>query len=270
MTKISWDSTGEKRFEAGLDRGVLYPDDDSGVPWNGLISVTDSSTGGETTPYYEDSVKYANVPDAEDFSGTIEAFTYPEEFEVFDGYEEVYAGISASQQYRDSFDMAYRTKIGNDVQGLKHGYKIHLAYNVQVAPSSRAHGTQTETPEALNFSWGFTTTPINFKPGVKPMAHLVLDSTKINSLILEAIEEILYGTDLVAPRMVMPDDIIAIFGAILPGYFGIDENFVTGISPIVAGGGSDLIVGVELGLYLATPVTRLTLSATTGIYTLEV
>lgn len=269
MTKISWDQTGEKRFEAGLDRGVLYPDAVSGVPWNGLISVNDGSTGGEATPYYEDGVKYANVPDTEDFSGTIEAFTYPEEFEEFDGYEEVYDGISIGQQERTSFGMSYRTKIGNDVKGLKLGYKIHLVYNVLVAPSARANGTQTESPEALPFSWDFSTTPLIFKPGLNPMAHIVFDSTKMNPLVLETIEEILYGTESVEPKLLMPIDIIAIFESILPGYYGIDENFATGISPIVEGGGSDLKVGVNVGIWRMTPTTRLTQVGTTGIYTLE-
>lgn len=268
MTAISWDQTGERRFETGLDRGVLYPDSVSGVAWNGLVAVTDSSSGGEPSPYYADGVKYANVPDSEDFSGTIEAYTYPQEFELFDGYEEVYDGIFLGQQPRNSFGMSYRTKLGNDVEGADLGYKLHLVYNVLVSPAERNHGTQSDDPEAMTFSWDFTTTPIDFGLGTKPMAHIVFDSTKMNTLILETFEEILYGTPTKNPRPITPYDIISTYEAILPGYFGIDEDPVTGMSALVAGGGSDLRSSGFDGLYLSTPASRL-VEGEPGLYTLE-
>jgi len=268
MTAISWDQTGERRFETGLDRGVLYPDSVSGVAWNGLIGVNDNTSGGEATPYFADGVKYANVPDGEDFSGTIEAYTYPVEFELFDGYEEVYAGVFLGQQERNSFGMSYRTKVGNDVEGADLGYKLHLLYNVLVSPAERNHATQSDDPEAMTFSWDFTTTPINFGMGTKPMAHIVFDSTKINSLILAQFEEILYGTPTSSPRILTPYDIISLFETILPGYFGIDEDPISGINLLVAGGGSDLKLSGVDGLYLTTPASRL-VEDETGLYTLE-
>lgn len=268
MAKISWNQTGERFFETGLDRGVLYPVKDGGVPWNGLIAVTESPSGGESTPYFMDGVKYESATTHEDFNGTIEAYTYPDEFEQFDGYEEVFAGISAAQQYRQSFGLCYRTKIGNDVSAVEHGYKIHLVYNAQVAPSERANGSLDDEPDAINFSWPFTTRPEKFHPSLKRTAHIIIHSNKINPLILETIEESLYGTATKSPTLLSPVDLMLLYENILPGYFGIDADVAMGLSELVEGGGGDVQLGSIEGLYLTTPVTRL-VEGDPGLYTLE-
>lgn len=268
MAKLVWNQTGERFFETGLDRGVLYPTNDTGVPWNGLVAVTESPSGGEAVPYYMDGFKYENLSETEDFQGTIEAYTYPEEFEEFDGYEEAYEGISVAQQYRRSFGLSYRTKIGNDVAGADLGYKLHLVYNAKVAPTERSNGTTTDDPEALTFSWPFTTRPARFKPGYNPVNHIVINSTKVNPLILETIEESLYGTETKSPTLLLPLDIALLFENILPGYYGIDEEVATGLSMLIAGGGSDVQTGTEEGLYITTPSSRLT-EGEPGLYILE-
>ena len=220
MAKLVWDKTGEHLYETGVDHGVLYFPDQTGaykngVAWNGLISVSESPSGAEATGQYADNIKYLNLISAEEFGATIEAYTYPEEFEACNGNKELAdnTGVYVGQQSRSVFGFCYRTMIGNDTDGQDHGYKLHLVYGCQVSPSEKAYQTINDSPEALTFSWELSTTPVNVT-GKKPTALLVIDSTKIDSTKLAKIEAKLYGdetsTGAVLPT---PDEIAEILSA---------------------------------------------------------
>lgn len=217
MAKLVWDKTGEHLYETGVDHGVLYFPDQTGaykngVAWNGLISVSESPSGAEPTGQYADNIKYLNLISAEEFGATIEAYTYPEEFEACNGNKELVdaSGVYIGQQARSVFGFCYRTMIGNDTDGQDHGYKLHLVYGCQVSPSEKAYQTINDSPEALTFSWELSTTPVNVT-GKKPTALLVIDSTKVDSNKLAKIEAKLYGgessTGAVLPT---PDEIAGI------------------------------------------------------------
>jgi len=214
---ISWDGTGEKLYESGIDRGVLYLPNNSGVydtgfAWNGLVGITESPSGAEPNPQYADNVKYLNLLSAEEFGGTIEAFTYPDEFAVCDGTVEAEVGVSVGQQSRSPFGLSYRTKVGNDVDGVDHGYKLHLVYGALASPSERAFQTVNESPEAITFSWEFTTTPASVT-GMAPTALIVIDSTKVSAPNLAELEVLLYGESVgpTQPALPTPDEVLAIF-----------------------------------------------------------
>lgn len=220
MAKLVWDKTGEHLYETGVDHGVLYFPDQTGaykngVAWNGLISVSESPSGAEATGQYADNIKYLNLISAEEFGATIEAYTYPEEFEACNGNKELVdaSGVYVGQQSRSVFGFCYRTMIGNDTDGQDHGYKLHLVYGCQVSPSEKAYQTINDSPEAMTFSWELSTTPVNVT-GKKPTALLVIDSTKIDSTKLAKIEAKLYGdetsTGAVLPT---PDEIAEILNA---------------------------------------------------------
>lgn len=222
MSKIVWDETGKKFYETGVRHGVLYPQiaDGSyplGVPWNGLVTVTESPSGAEPNPQYADDIKYLNMMSAEEFGATIEAFTYPDEFEACDGSGELAPGALVGQQNRQPFGMSYRTVLGNDLEGEDYAYKLHLIYGATAAPSEKAYATINDSPEAITFSWEVTTNPVQV-PGFKPTASIVLDSSKLEETKLEAIEEILYGkdagtddtTEAVDPRLPLPSEILTI------------------------------------------------------------
>lgn len=220
MARLEWDKTGEHLYETGVDHGVLYFPDQTGaykngVAWNGLISVSESPSGAEATGQYADNIKYLNLISAEEFGATIEAYTYPEEFEACNGNKELVdaSGVYVGQQSRSVFGFCYRTMIGNDTDGQDHGYKLHLVYGCQVSPSEKAYQTINDSPEALTFSWELSTTPVNVT-GKKPTALLVIDSTKIDSTKLAKIEAKLYGdetsTGAVLPT---PDEIAEILNA---------------------------------------------------------
>jgi len=213
---LVWDDVGEKIYETGVDHGVYYaqlPDGTypDGVVWNGLVSVTESPTGAEPNPQFADNIKYLNLLSAEEFGGTIEAFTYPDEFALSDGSKEPEVGVMIGQQARVPFGLCYRTIIGNDSSGQDYGYKLHIIYGCLVSPSERAYQTINESPEAITFSWAFTTTPVPVT-GFKPTASLVIDSTKADPTNLAALEVILYGntTGPVQPRLPLPDEIITL------------------------------------------------------------
>lgn len=213
MARIQWDQTGKRFYETGVDRGVLYLRDSqgdysTGVAWNGLTGITESPTGAETTPQYADNIKYVDLVSAEEFEATIEAFTYPEEFAECDGTATPSPGVTIGQQDRKTFGLSYRTKIGNDVDGQDHGYKIHLIYGALAAPSEKAYNTINDSPEAITFSWEITTTPVGVE-GYKPVASLTIDSTKVSSDDLEAIEDLLYGDSTEEPSLPLPGEIIA-------------------------------------------------------------
>lgn len=218
MSKIVWDKTGERFYETGVDRGVLYVQDDQGnypkgVAWNGLIGVTESPTGAEPTPLYADNIKYLNLISVEEFEASIEAYTYPEEFEECDGSAELVPGVTIGQQPRKAFGLCYRTKLGNDLEGDDYGYKLHLIYGAKAAPSEKGYETINDSPDAITFSWDITTTPVPVT-GFKPTASLVVDSTKVAPEKLAALEEILYGSEEEDARLPLPDEVLTIINTI--------------------------------------------------------
>lgn len=214
---LNWDQTGERLYETGVDRGVLYPMTsgtyDNGVAWNGLTSVSESPSGAEATAIYADNIKYLNLMSVEEFGATIEAYTYPDEFMECDGSASIVTGAYIGQQTRKHFGLCYRTRIGNDQDGDDHGYKIHIVYDCLASPSEKAYSTVNDSPEAISFSWEVTTTPVQVS-GKKPTATVVIDSTKTDSTKLAALEAILYGTAAegqtaaVEARLPLPAEII--------------------------------------------------------------
>ena len=217
MAKLVWDQSGQKFFETGISNGVLYVSDGqggylNGVAWNGLISVAENPSGAESNPVYADNIKYLNIISAEEFGATIEAYTYPDEFMECDGSAQVVAGVNIGQQARKSFGISYRTRVGNDVAGDNLGYKIHVIYNCQAAPSGKTYSTVNENPEAITFSWEVSTTPVDV-PGFKPTAHIEIDSTKVDADKLTAIEALLYGTEEADAKLPLPSELITLLGA---------------------------------------------------------
>lgn len=215
MTVLTWDNVGERSYETGVDRGVLYQLDETGayvdgVPWNGLTTVTESPSGAESNKQYADNTVYVNLISAEEFGGTIEAFTYPDEFGQNDGTASPAAGVALGQQGRRPFGLAYRTLLGNDVDGQDHGYKLHLVYGAQASPSEKAYATVNDSPEAISFSWEFTTTPLQV-PNHKPTSLITIDSTKVDPADLSDLEDILWGTVADDARLPSPAEVIALF-----------------------------------------------------------
>lgn len=215
MPKIKWDQTGERYYETGVSKGVLYPYTNNtyakGVAWNGLTNVSESPEGAEATPLYADNIKYLNLMSAEEFKATIEAYTYPDEFAACNGEASLEEGVSIGQQKRSQFGLSYQTKIGNDVDS-ELGYKIHLVYGALAAPSEKAYATVNDSPEAITFSWEISTTPVEV-PGFKPTASLVIDSTKVKPEKLAAFEKILYGDEATEARLPLPSEVATLFNA---------------------------------------------------------
>ena len=215
MSKIVWDQTGQRFYETGVDRGVLYVEDDTylpykkGVAWNGLVSVSESPSGAEATAVYADNIKYLNLVSAEEFGATIEAYTYPEEFAQCDGSASIATGVMIGQQARKTFGLCYRTLIGNDVDGQNHGYKLHLIYGALAAPSEKSYSSVNDSPEAMTLSWEITTTPVSVN-GFKPTACVTIDSTKVDATKLAALEAILYGDEDKEAYLPLPDEIVTL------------------------------------------------------------
>ena len=214
MSKIVWDAIGEHTFETGVRNGVLYLKGvegtyNTGVAWNGLTSVSESPEGAEATDLYADDIKYLTLMSAENFKATIEAYTYPVEFEECDGSATIAKGVVIGQQSRKPFGLCYRTAIGNDTDGNEHGYKLHIVYGCQASPSEKQYSTINDSPEAITFSWEVNTTPVNVN-GKKPTATLIIDSTKADKAKLTALEAILYGSEEAEPRLPMRDEIAAL------------------------------------------------------------
>lgn len=234
MSKLVWHETGKKVYETGVDRGVLYVPDAQGVyalgvPWNGLTTVTESPSGAESNKQYADNTVYVNLVSNEEFGATVEAFTYPDEFEQFDGSAQPEPGVYLGQQSRKSFGLSYRSLLGNDLEGTDFGYKLHLVYGAQAAPSERSRATVNESPEAMGLSWELTTTPVVVGEiagkQYKPTAHLTVDSTKADAAALAQLEAILYGVDAdpdatpaveaTVARLPLPAEVIALFEAVV-------------------------------------------------------
>ena len=218
--RLVWDQTGERYFETGTDRGVIYPYDPktktygTGVAWNGLTAVTESPSGAEATPLYADNIKYLELRSAEEFGVTAEAYTYPDEFAVLDGSAALADGVTIGQQKRGMFGFSYRTRIGNDVDGDDYGYKLHLVYGCTASPTEKSYATVNDNPEAITFSWEISTTPVSVA-GFKPTACITIDSTKADKTKLAALEIILYGSNgtegeegtATEPRLPLPDEV---------------------------------------------------------------
>lgn len=216
MAKLKWDEVGERLYETGVRMGVLYPMSSTGTypkghAWNGLTAITENPSGAENTPIYADDTKYVTLTSVEEFGATIEAYTYPDEFEECDGSATIGAGVSIGQQKRNVFGLAYRTTLGNDILGEDYGYKIHLIYGAKASPSGKNYQTINESPEAITLSWEITTTPVAVT-GFKPTASLTIDSTKVSVANLAALEAILYGTEDSEARLPLPDEIIELLG----------------------------------------------------------
>lgn len=217
MTKLTWDQAGEKLYETGVKKGVLYVQVagayPTGVAWNGLVSVTESPSGAEATPVYADDVKYLNLMSAEEFGATVEAYTYPDEFAECDGSAELAEGVLIGQQKRKPFGLVYQTTLGNDTDGEAHGYKLHIIYGAMAAPSEKAYASINESPEAITFSWELTTTPVAVT-GKKPTASLVIDSTKADPTKLQALEDKLFGTETNPATLPLPNEIATMFAGV--------------------------------------------------------
>lgn len=283
MAVLTWDQSGERLYETGVEKGVLYIPNagvyDNGYAWNGLTAVTESPSGAEPTALYADNIKYLNILSAEDFGGTIEAYTYPKEFAQCDGTSIQNVGVYVGQQTRKSFGLSYRTKLGNDVSYGDFGYKLHLVYAALAAPSEKAYATVNDTPEAITFSWEFSTTAVAVT-GLKPTSVLTIDSTKLTPANLLSLENALYGTAGTNPRLPLPDEVIGMFagaqtlvtptaptfvsttGVItIPVVTGVtyrrtDTNaIVTGTTTIAGTTGASLVIRAtpSSGLYAFTP-----------------
>lgn len=209
MTRLVWNADGARFFEAGVDHGVLYVDG-LGVPWNGLISVNESTDGGDITARYIDGVKYKDVRAAEEFRAEIVAYTYPDEFLACEGVTPVRFGLFASQQRKKSFGLCYRTGVGNDADGLNHAYKLHLIYNASTAPSERNFNTVGEEVEPFNFTWNISAVPTIFA-GLKPTPNFIIDSRDVPPDLMVDILAVLYGTDTTPARLPSVGELLSIF-----------------------------------------------------------
>lgn len=229
MSRLNWGAVGERFYETGVDRGVLYIGSVPGVPWNGLVSVSETPKGGESKPYYIDGVKYLNRNVSEEFEADLEAYTYPEEFSQCDGTTSFGNGLFAFQGRRKEFSFSYRSRIGNDVQSVDLAYKIHLVYGATAEPSSQTHSTLGDDVEAFNFTWHITTRPpLNSERRL--VSHFVIDSRKTPGVLLAQVEDILYGTATTDPRVPSIHELLYLFESYETSVFDagdVDDPFYT-------------------------------------------
>lgn len=239
MSVLVWDQSGQRLYETGVSKGVLYPQNaqtglyPAGYAWNGLSGVSESPSGAEATPIYADNIKYLNLMSAEEFAATIEAYTYPDQFAECDGSGALATGVGIGQQVRKPFGLCYRTELGNDLEGVDYGYKLHIIYGATAAPSEKGYSTINDNPEAITFSWEVSTIPVNVTD-FKPTASLVIDSTKVAAETLAALEDILYGTAGADPRLPLPDEIKTLFDTGAPSALALSSivpaDDVTGVA----------------------------------------
>lgn len=244
MAELVWDQTGERFYETGVDHGVLYIPDTQGayvdgVAWNGLTTVTESPSGAEANAQYADNIKYLNLYSAEEFSATLEAYTYPDEFAQYDGLAVPTPGVVVGQQPRKGFGLSYRTKVGTDVDENA-GYKLHLVYGCKASPSEKAYASVNDSPEAIAFSWAISTIPVGVGVGdMKPTSLVVIDSTKVNAAALADLEQILYGDTAVDPALPLPGTVISMFTGTVTTVTPTQPTFNAGTNtitiPTVAG-----------------------------------
>lgn len=270
MAELIWHSPGSNRFETGVDRGVLFVGNRPGVAWNGLIKITNGSSGGSVQEYFIDGLKYHQEISGENATLSIEAYTYPEEFEECDGTSIEETGLSFEQQRRKPFNLAYRTKIGNEAEGLDLGYKLHFVYGALAAPTSEDYSTIVENPDAMTFNWTVTTKPVII-PGRRPTSKLSIDSTKASRSVFSEVEAILYGGRYTNPRMPTPKELIDIFDKYR---LTVNENYDTGLSTLSnmvnKTGESDVTGSLDEGIFEKSENGRLTAHPTLpGLYILE-
>ena len=251
MSKLIWDEDAKRTYETAVSTGVLYPIQDDGkyslgVAWNGLTAITESPSGAEATPMYADNIKYLNLISAEEFGATVEAYTYPEEFEACDGSAEIQPGVCVGQQDRKKFGMAYTTVFGNNEKGNNYGYKLHIIYGATAAPSEKAYNTINDSPEAITFSWELSTTPVSVA-NMKPTASVTIDSTKVDPEKLEILEGILYGNESENPRLPLPDEIAEIFE---------EDIKPLEATPSVVNGSSNVSITDPITITFNNPITK--------------
>lgn len=222
MVKLVWDADTKREYSSGVDRGVLYPKNlksegyEKGQAWNGLVKVGESPEGGDTTSKYANNNTYLNMISREIFKGSIDAFTYPPAFAECDGTAQVMSqgkaiGAKVTGQTRRPFGLSYRTGLGNDTEGLDYGYELHLVYNATAAVSARDFETINENPDAITFSWNFSTLPVAV-PGFKPSSHIIVDSRTTDPGKLKELEKKLYGDDSTEPTLPSPEEVFTILG----------------------------------------------------------
>lgn len=222
MSRLEWDKIGEKLYRAGVDRGVMYKMDDKGAypkgeAWNGLTKVTESPSGAEATKIYANNAQYLAVRAAETFDFSLEAYMYPDGFAECDGSKEVSPGVYVTQQTRAKFGLTYRVKIGNDTQGVDHGYELHIIYGASASPSSKDHDTINETVDPSTMSWDCTTEPIQVKANdgeLVPSAHIVINSLKCPAETMKKIEDVLYGSGSAEAKLPLPEELFQLLGGV--------------------------------------------------------
>lgn len=268
MTRLEWGTVGERFYEAGVDRGVLFIDS-VGVAWNGLKSVTEAPTGGESKPFYLDGIKYLNVAEAEEFAATINAFSAPSEFDLCDGNAAAYAGLFLTNQPRISFGLSYRTQIGNDVDGNDFGYKIHIVYNALATAADRNRASLSNSVTPTDLSWSITTTPPTIT-GFRPTAHIIIDSRTTDSVKLESIEDMLYGSVVSTPHLPTIEEIFDIFASDYSPFLEVIEDTFSGVGSLAEFGLHDLEGDLALGIYTVPEDSRLVETVEDGLYSLEI
>lgn len=215
MSRLVWDQIGERTYESGIDRVVLYKQEEgaypAGEPWNGVTALNITPEGAEPTPLYANNSKYLTLMSAEDVNYTIEAYAYPEGFTACNGFKEIAPGVLIAQQTRVAFGIAARSFIGNDTKQTAYGYKLHLLYNSLASPSEQPHATINEDPEVDPMSWECSTTPVDVD-GTATTAYICIDSTKVDAAKLAELEAILYGFDEEEARLPLPAEVISIIG----------------------------------------------------------
>lgn len=222
---LEWDNTGDRLYETGIKNTVLYPYTNKeykpGVAWSGITSINENPSGADETSLYADDIKYLSLRSAEQFGVTIEAYTYPDEWMACDGSASLVEGVSIGQQSRQTFGLCYKSTIGNDTDGLDHGYKLHLVYGGTAAVSSRQYSSINDSPEAITFSWEVSTVPVAVTDH-KPTSVITIDSTKVDAAALAKLEAVLYGQkgsmpsqDTVA-RLPLPDEVVEILTSVNP------------------------------------------------------
>lgn len=215
MSKLAWDQVGERLYETGVDRGVVYPQTGNAYPkgeaWNGLTNVTLTPSGAEATPLYANNHKYLNLLSVEELGGSIEAYTFPDAFAECNGMKTLVAGARIGQQKRKAFGFSFRSMLGNDTEGTAYGYKLYLVYGALAAPSENANATINDSPEAKTMSWEFSTTPVDVE-GFDPTSSIEIDSTTVDAGKLAALEAILYGSESEEARLPLPDEVAEILG----------------------------------------------------------
>jgi len=261
MTTLQWDEVSKRYYEAGIDRGVLYLGSGRGVPWNGLTGVEESFDGDASESSYFDGVKNRDSASFGDYAGTLRAFTYPDEFLEFEGVVDLGGGLYVDDQAPKPFNLTYRTRVGNDVDGPTHGYKIHILYNLTVVPDPKNYETHSDSRAPLEFSWSLTSVPQDVTQN-RPTAHVILDSRLLNTSMLRGLESVLYGTNTTEARLPDINELIDFITAWDPKVIDPRSNGIAILTNAIG----DLTASVISGLYYALPTTRLVETEVKGLF----